>query len=92
MPCSGILERTGKDACNIQNPNLAHVLPMLRKPILMPPRMIANLDEIASDRKVSSAEVVRKAVEAFDGDLTPEEGALLNALAETMIRTTREVM
>ncbi len=65
---------------------------MLRKPILMPPSMIDKVDKIANERKVSFAEVVRKAVDAFDGDLSMEDEALLEALADTMIKTTREVV
>ncbi|OQY01390.1 MAG: hypothetical protein B6I22_14575 [Desulfobacteraceae bacterium 4572_123] len=65
---------------------------MLRKPILMPPSMIDKVDKIANERKVSFAEVVREAVDAFDGDLTMEDEALLEALADTMIKTTREVV
>ena len=65
---------------------------MLRKPILMPPSMIDKVDKIANDRKVSFAEVVREAVDAFDGDLSMEDEALLEALAETMIKTTQEVV
>ena len=65
---------------------------MLRKPILMPPTMIDKVDKIANDRKVSFAEVVREAVDAFDGDLSMEDEALLEALADTMIKTTQEVV
>jgi competence protein ComGC len=65
---------------------------MLRKPILMPPSMIDKVDKIANERKVSFAEVVRKAVDAFDGDLSMEDEALVEALADTMIKTTREVV
>ena len=65
---------------------------MLRKPILMPPSMIDKVDKIANDRKVSFAEVVREAVDAFDGDLSVEDEALLEALADTMIKTTQEVV
>ena len=65
---------------------------MLRKPILMPPSMIDKVDKIANDRKVSFAEVVREAVAAFDGDLSIEDEALLETLAETMIKTTQEVV
>ena len=42
---------------------------MQRNPVLMPPGMISKVDRIASDRKVSFAEVVRAAVDAFDIDL-----------------------
>jgi len=65
---------------------------MLRKPILMPPSMIEKVDKIANTRKVSFAEVVREAVDAFDGDLSMEDEALLETLADTMIKTTREVV
>ena len=65
---------------------------MLRKPILMPPSMIDKVDKIARNRKVSFAEVVREAVNAFDGDLSMEDEALLEALAETMIKTTQGLL
>ena len=65
---------------------------MLRKPILMPPSMIDKVDKIANERKVSFAEVVREAVDAFDGDLSTEDEALLEALADAMIKTAREVV
>lgn len=65
---------------------------MLRKPILMPPSMIKKVDKIALNKKVSFAEVVREAVNAFDGDLTIQDEALLEALADTMIKTTQDVV
>jgi chlorite dismutase len=65
---------------------------MLRKPILMPPSMIDKVDKIANERKISFAKVVREAIDAFDGDLTMEDETLLEALADTMIKTTREVV
>jgi chlorite dismutase len=65
---------------------------MLRKPILMPPSMIDKVDKIANERKVSFAEVVREAIDAFNGDLSMEDEALIEALADTMIKTTREVV
>ena len=65
---------------------------MQRKPILMPAGMIKKVDKIASDKKVSFAEVVRAAVDAFDGDLSIGDEALLEALADTMIKTTQEVI
>jgi chlorite dismutase len=65
---------------------------MLRKPILMPPSMIDKVHKIANERKVSFAEVVREAVDAFDGDLSMEDEAVVEALADTMIKTTREVV
>jgi hypothetical protein len=65
---------------------------MLRKPILMPPSMIDKVDKIANERKVSFAEVVREAVDAFDGDLSMADEALVEALADTIIKTTLEVV
>ena len=65
---------------------------MQRKPILMPPEMISRIDKIASSRKVSFAEVVREAVNAFDEDLSSDNTALIEALADTMIKTTQEVV
>ena len=66
---------------------------MLRKPILMPPSMIKKVDKIANNKKVSFAEVVREAVNAFDGDPNIENDALLlEALTDTMIKTTQEVV
>ncbi|BBO83876.1 ribbon-helix-helix protein, CopG family [Desulfosarcina ovata] len=65
---------------------------MRRKPILMPPKMIAKIDKIARDRKISFAEVVREAVNAFNDDDSAEDDALLEALAETMIETTQGVV
>ncbi|MBW1695777.1 MAG: hypothetical protein JRK26_03145 [Deltaproteobacteria bacterium] len=65
---------------------------MLRKPILMPPNMIDKIAKIANKRKVSFAEVVRDAVDAFDGDLSLQDENLLEALADTMVKTTREVI
>ena len=65
---------------------------MLRKPILMPSSMIDKVDKIANEKKVSFAEVVREAVDAFDGDLSMVDEELVEALADTMIKTTREVV
>lgn len=65
---------------------------MQRKPILMPPRMISKIDKIARGRNVSFAEVVREAVDAFDNDFSSEDTAILEALADTMIKTTQEVV
>jgi len=65
---------------------------MLRKPILMPPGMIDKVDKIAKKRGVSFAEVIRDAVNAWDDKISSEDAALLEALADTMIRTSREVV
>lgn len=65
---------------------------MLRKPILMPPSMIKKVDRIAKRKKVSFAEVVREAVEAFGEKPSSEDERILDALADTMIETTRNLM
>lgn len=65
---------------------------MLRKPILMPPSMIKKVDRIAKRKKVSFAEVVREAVEAFGEKTTAEDERILDALADTMIETTKNLI
>jgi hypothetical protein len=65
---------------------------MQRKPILMPPQMISKVEKIARGKNVSFAEVVRDAVNAFNGEQPGESRALLEALADTMIQTTQEVV
>ncbi len=65
---------------------------MRRKPVLMPLAMIEKVNRIATKNNVSFAKVVREAVDAFDGDLSKEDETLLEALAETMIETTRQVV
>ena len=65
---------------------------MLRKPILMPPSMIKKVDRIAKRKKVSFAEVVREAVEAFGENTTAEDEHILDALADTMIETTKNLI
>ena len=66
--------------------------PMQRKPIMMPPSMIKRVDSIAKSSRVSFAEVVREAVNAFDGKPTPGDEAILEALADTMIKTTQDLI
>lgn len=65
---------------------------MLRKPILMPPSMIKKVDSIAKRKKVSFAEVVREAVNAFGDKATREDEYILDALADTMIKTTANLI
>jgi hypothetical protein len=65
---------------------------MLRKPILMPPAMIKKVDSIAKQKKVSFAEVVREAVNAFSEKPNSEDELILNALADTMIQTTENLI
>lgn len=65
---------------------------MLRKPILMPPSMIKKVDRIAKRNKVSFAEVVREAIEAFGGKPTKEDELMLEALADTLIETTNSLV
>ena len=64
---------------------------MQRKPILMPPEMISRIEQLARGRKVSFAKIVREAVDAFEEIPSEEDAALLDALAETMIRTSCDV-
>ena len=65
---------------------------MLRKPILMPPGMIEKVDKIAKQKKISFAKVVREAVNAFDSEASEDDAQILDALADTMIKTTQEVV
>lgn len=65
---------------------------MLRKPILMPPSMIKKVDGIAKQKKVSFAEVVREAVNAFSEKPSSEDELVLDALADTMIQTTENLI
>lgn len=65
---------------------------MLRKPILMPPGMIEKVDSIAKQKKVSFAEVVREAVNAFSEKPNSEDELILSALADTMIQTTENLI
>ena len=65
---------------------------MLRKPILMPPSMIEKVDKIAKNKKISFAKVVREAVDAFDSETSEDDAQILDALADTMIKTTQEVV
>ncbi|MEW6427740.1 MAG: hypothetical protein AB1568_06870 [Thermodesulfobacteriota bacterium] len=65
---------------------------MQRKPVLMPPSMIRRLERIAQERKVSFAEVVREAVNAFDHKVSEGDMAILEALADTLRQTAQEVV
>ncbi len=65
---------------------------MLRKPILMPPSMIERVNKIAKSKKVSFAAVVRDAVSSFDGDSMSDDEAMLEVLADTMIKTTQDLV
>jgi ribosome recycling factor len=65
---------------------------MLRKPILMPPSMIKKVNGIAKQKKVSFAEVVREAVNAFSEKPSSEDELILDALAETMVQTTENLI
>ena len=70
----------------------AHQETMLRKPILMPPSMIKKVDKIANNKKVSFAEVVREAVNAFDGETSSNDTDILEALADTMIDAVKGII
>ena len=62
---------------------------MLRKPILMPPDMIKKVDKIAKSKNASFAEVVREAVNAFDGEDLSDDVIILEVLADTMIDSVK---
>jgi hypothetical protein len=61
---------------------------MQRKPILMPANLIEKVERIAKDKNVSFAEVVRNAVDVFDADISTGQEALLEALADEVIKST----
>jgi hypothetical protein len=65
---------------------------MQRKPILMPTNLIEKVERIAKDKNVSFAEVVRNAVDVFDDDISAEDEALLEALADEVIKSTAELI
>ncbi len=65
---------------------------MHRKPILMPSHMITKINKIAQDRKVSFAEVVREAVDAFDENIPAKDAQLLEAMADSLIQSTQEAI
>jgi hypothetical protein len=58
----------------------------------MPPSMIERVSKIAKNKKVSFAAVVRDAVSSFDGDNMSDDEAILEALADTMIKTTQDLV
>lgn len=72
---------------------------MERKPILMPPSLIRRVDALAAKasqeerRTVSFAEIVRRALEAYDpAAVEEEEDAALEALAEALIGSNQETI
>lgn len=65
---------------------------MTRKQILMPPLMADRVKKIAQARGVSFGEVVRDAVDAFDETLSQEDAALLDAMADNLIKSTNETI
>jgi len=64
---------------------------MQRKPILMPPSMIKKVDKMAKNKKVSFAEIVREAVNAFDSEASSNDVIILEALADLLIGTVKNV-
>lgn len=64
---------------------------MQRKPILMPPSMIKKVDKMAKNKKVSFAEIVREAVNAFDSETSSNDVIILEALADLLIGTVKNV-
>jgi hypothetical protein len=71
---------------------LAQQKAMHRKPILMPSNMINKINKIAHARKVSFAEVVREAVDAFDENVPAKDAEFLEAMADTLIQSTRDAI
>lgn len=65
---------------------------MRRKPILMPPSMINKVKQIAKRKKVSFAQVVREAVDAFGGEAETGDELILEVLADKMIQTTNNLI
>lgn len=69
---------------------------MARKPILMPPSMIKRVEQIAAhasqqeNRTVSFAEIVRRALEAYDPQVEEDDDdAALEALAAALCESNQ---
>lgn len=65
---------------------------MMRKQVLMPPLMADRVKKIARARGVSFGEVIRDAVDAFDETLSQEDTALLDTMADALIKSTNETI
>ncbi|MCJ8502491.1 hypothetical protein [Desulfatitalea alkaliphila] len=62
---------------------------MQRKPILMPADMILKVERLAETKKVSFAEVVRQAVDAFEAELSADDSDMLEAMVEAYLQTAK---
>ena len=71
--------------------------PMVRKPILMPPALIRQVEKIAKqaskkeNRAVSFAEIVRRALRNYEPKAA-DENELVEALLDGIIRSTQETV
>lgn len=65
---------------------------MTRKPILMHPDMIRRVDRMAAEEGVSFAEIVRRAVDSYDPELANTDDAILEALADALIESTKSTV
>ncbi|MGI9305034.1 MAG: hypothetical protein ACR2RB_20365 [Gammaproteobacteria bacterium] len=61
---------------------------MERKPILMPPSLIRHGEALAKQSQISFAELVRRALRAYDP--TRDEEEMLDAMAEAMHSSVKE--
>ena len=70
--------------------------PMVRKPILMPPTLITEIEKMAKKaseqekRSVSLAEVVRRALMEYDPNAKTDNDEILNTLLDGIIKSTKE--
>ena len=69
---------------------------MVRKPILMPPSLIADIEKLAKkaskmeNRSVSFAEMVRRALLDYDPNANATDDEMLDALLDSIIKSTKE--
>ena len=61
---------------------------MERKPILMPPSLIRHGEALAAKSKVSFAELVRRALRAYDP--VSDDEAMLDGMVKTMHASVKE--
>jgi hypothetical protein len=63
---------------------------MIRKPIHMTKALIAKVDTIAEVKRVSFAEVVRDAVDAYDTDIAPEDSKFLELMLDSALKSLND--
>ncbi len=66
------------------------VVRMERKPVLMPPDMIQRVEAMAKAEGCSFAEIVRRAVNAYDPEAATDADSTLAALADAVVQATAE--